>query len=148
MIRLALLTALFATAASAADLDVPLNGRAVIKTRKAIAQIEVRDPAMLTVIKSDGVVSLEGKESGVTGVKVTYADGEIEETLVIVGTAKPTKGPRMEHSKTVDLNVLDSATANAKQPAPDDLKAKEQKSKDKAAVNDASDVVRAAVEAL
>ena len=44
---------------------------------EALVLIVVRDPSLLTVVAADGAVSLEGKQNGVTGVTVTYADGEL-----------------------------------------------------------------------
>jgi hypothetical protein len=146
MNHFALFVALFATAATAADLEVPLGGRAPIKTRKAVEQVVVRDPAMLNVVTVDGAVSLEGKESGVTGVTVTYADQEVETILVVVGTATNSKGPRMEKAQTVDLKAMQSATAQVKKPEPE-AKAKD-KEKKGAAVHQASNAVKPPVESL
>src|SRR5690348_5433341 len=58
----------------AAEVEVPLGARAPLKSRKAITEVVVRDPSLVTVVVTDGAVSLEGKQSGVTGITVTYAD--------------------------------------------------------------------------
>jgi hypothetical protein len=147
MNRITLALVLFATAASAGDLEVPLGGRAPIPTRKAIDQVVVRDPAMLSVVTTDGAVSLEGKQSGITGVTITYADNETETVLVVVGTATNSKGPRMERAQTIDLKAMKSATAEVKKAEPVDAKSK-QKQSDSAAVREARDVVTAAAQAL
>jgi hypothetical protein len=151
MKRLALVLVLLSTtAALAGDLEVPLGGRAKIPAKKAVEEVVVRDPAMLNVITTNGEVSLEGKESGVTGVTVTYAGGEQETLLVEVGTGTNSKGPRMQQSQKVDLKQMKEATAQVKAAEPTAAdKAKATKAKeDKTTVHEASDVVRAAVEQL
>jgi hypothetical protein len=98
----------------AADVDVPLGARAPLKSKKLIHEVVVRDPSLLSVVVTDGAVSLEGKQSGVTGITVTYEDGEREQMLVTVGDSTNSKGPRMEQAKTVDLKQ--TADAQAKTP--------------------------------
>ncbi len=142
MSRTFVLTLLLSTAAFAAEVEVPLGDRAPLTSRKAIHEVVVRDPSMLKVVVTDGVVSLEGVASGVTGITVKYEDGELERMLVVVGTAQNSKGPRMEGSKSVDLKQSKNAHAKAPEPAP------KKPSKEKAAVDEAAGVVRAAAEAL
>jgi hypothetical protein len=149
MKRLALVLVLFSTAALAGDLEVPLGGRTKIPAKKPVDEVVVRDPAMLNVITTNGEVSLEGKESGVTGVTVTYAGGEQETLLVEVGTGTNSKGPRMEHSQKVDLKQMKEATAEVKKAEPSSADKKAAKAKeDKSTVHEATDVVHAAVEQL
>ncbi|MBL8956835.1 MAG: pilus assembly protein N-terminal domain-containing protein [Myxococcaceae bacterium] len=142
---LVLALVLFTTSALAGDLEVPLGDRAPLKSRKAIHEVQVRDPSMLKVVVTDGQVSLEGTASGVTGVTVKYEDGELERMLIVVGDAKPSKGPRMERAQTVDLKQSANATAKTTaKPAPASAKA----TKEKAAVEEANGVVRNAIERL
>jgi hypothetical protein len=149
MKRLALVLVLFSTAALAGDLEVPLGGRAKLPAKKPVDEVVVRDPSMLNVITTNGEVSLEGKESGVTGVTVTYAGGEQETLLVEVGTGTNSKGPRMQRSQTVDLKAMKEATAQVKKAEPTAADKKAAKAKeDKSTVHEASDVVHAAVEQL
>jgi hypothetical protein len=140
---LVLIAVLVSASAFAGDLEVPLGDRTPLKSRKAIHEVQVRDPSMLQVVVTDGAVSLEGTASGVTGITVKYEDGELERILVVVGDSKNSKGPRMERAQTVDLKR--SANAQAKTTAkPPPAKP----SKEKAAVEEASGVVRSAVESL
>jgi hypothetical protein len=62
--------------------------------------------------------------------------------LVVVGTSQNSKGPRVESAKTVDLKQSADAHAKVKKPEP------KKPSKEKAAVDEASGVVRAAAESL
>ncbi len=143
MSRLVAVLVLCSTAAVAAEVEVPLGGRAPLPAgRRTVHEVLVRDPSMLTVVVTEGAVSLEGKKHGTTGVTVKYSDGELERLLVIVGNATNEKGPRMERSQNVDVKPNVTAQAKAAAPAP------KPKSKERAAIQDASDVVRAAVEAL
>jgi len=131
------------TLALAGEIEVPLGERAPLKSRKAVHEVTVRDPSMLQVVVTDGAVSLEGKESGMTGITVKYEDGELERVLVVIGTAQNSKGPRMEQAKTVDLKKSADAQAKAA-PKPEPMKP----AKEKAAVDEAAGAVRAAAEAL
>ena len=142
MSRLVLVAVLFSTAALAAEIEVPMGSRVPLKPNRVIHEITVRDPSMLTVVTVDGAVSLEGKKHGVTGVTVKYSDGELERILVVVGKAENSKGPRMERSQAVDLKANANAQAKAAVPAP------KEKAKERTAIEEASNVVRAAVEAL
>ncbi|MBL8949895.1 MAG: pilus assembly protein N-terminal domain-containing protein [Myxococcaceae bacterium] len=99
----------------ARDVDVPLGERAPLVSKKMIHEVTVRDPSLVTVVVADGAVSLEGKEPGVTGITVKYADGEHERLLVVVGEGRSTSGPRREPGQTIDLKQ--SARAQAKAPA-------------------------------
>jgi hypothetical protein len=145
MKRLALALVLCASAAYAGDVEVSLGQRTELhSSRKAIHEIDVRDPELLRVVTTNGVVSLEGLKSGVTSVTVTYADGEIERILVVVGSGTNSKGPRMQQSQKVDLKAMGTATAQTKEAAPEP-KGKETK---RESVREAKEAVRAAVESL
>ena len=110
---LIVLLALSASTAFASELDVPLGARTAIKSKKAIVEIVVRDPSLVTVVDVDGAVSLEGKKSGVTGVTVEYADGELQRMLVVVGEGMNSKGMSAERAQTVDLKKQKSKVASA-----------------------------------
>lgn len=136
---------LCASAAYAGDVDVSLGQRTELHTsRKAIHEVDVRDPELLRVVTTDGQVSLEGLKSGTTSVTLTYADGEMETVLVVVGSGANSKGPRAATSQKVDLKAMGTATAQTKQPEP----APKGKDRKRANVREANDVVRAAIEAL
>lgn len=129
---------------AAPELEVSLGARTALRPGRAIKQVIVRDPSLVQVVIIDGAVSLEGKKRGVTGVNVTFADGELERVLVLVGDGANSTGMRRERSQAIEVKPAESATAQAKAaPAKPDPKAKE-----RAALHEAADVVRAAVEAL
>lgn len=145
MSRLTLLLVLCSTAALATEIEVPLGSRAPVPAgRRTIHEVVVRDPSMLTVVITDGAVSIEGKQHGTTGITVKYSDGELERMLVVVGNAVNTKGPRLESAQAVDVKPNTTAQAKAPEPSPKE----KDKARAKAAINDASGVVRSAVEAL
>ncbi len=142
MCRVILVCLVCSTAALARDLEVPLGDRAPLVSKKVIHEVTVRDPSLVTVVVTDHAVALEGKQSGVTGITVKYADGELERMLVVVGDTMPAKGMRVERAQTIDLKQ--TAQAQAKAPAPKP----KPKAKERAAIEEASGVVRSAVEAL
>lgn len=135
------------TSAFARELEVPLGDRSPLVSKKAIHEVLVRDPSLVTVVVTDARVSLEGKQSGVTGITVKYADGELERLLVVVGDGASAKGPRREGSQAIDLKQSAAAQAKAAAPTPKS-KAKERAAARRAAIEEASGVVRSAVEAL
>jgi Flp pilus assembly secretin CpaC len=111
-----LILVLLASSALASELQVPLGARAAINSRKAVQQIVVRDPSLVTVVVADGTALLEGKQSGVTGILVTYADGEVERTLVVVGDGTNSMEMNVTHAQTLDLKQSAKAQAKAHQP--------------------------------
>lgn len=143
MKHLVLMFVLSASPGLAGELAVPLGGRAPVRPGRAVTTLVVRDPSMLKVVLSDGAAALEGVKGGVTGVKVTFADGEVEHVLVVVGVGQNSKGPRREPAQTVELTALRGATARStRPPAVGPLTPRRR------AAQAAYDVVRAAVEAL
>jgi hypothetical protein len=96
---------LLASSAFASELEVPLGARAPLSCKKVIHEIQLRDPSMLSVVVTNGVVSLTGMRSGVTGVTIEYADGELEHMMVIVGDGTPTRGMSADRTCTVDLRA-------------------------------------------
>lgn len=142
MPRSLLVCLVLSSAAYAKDVEVPLGDRAPLVSKKAIHEVVVRDPSLVQVVVTDGAVSLEGKQSGVTGVTVKYADGELERMLVVVGPGHASKGPRLERAQAIDLKQTAAAQAKAPAPAP------KPKAKERAVIEEASGVVRSAVEAL
>jgi len=97
--------------AFASELDVPLNGRAPLKSKKAIHEVTVRDPSLMSVFVSDGTVSLEGRKSGMSAVTIEYADGELERMLVVVGDGQNSAGMSAEQAKTIDVKQGQKAQA-------------------------------------
>jgi hypothetical protein len=110
---------LLASSAFASELDVPVGGRSSLTSRKAVVEVQVRDPSLLSVVTTDGAVSLEGKKSGVTGITVEYADGELERMLVVVGSGANSIGMSAEQARTVDLRQSAKAQAKAGQAEKD-----------------------------
>lgn len=105
------LLVLTTSTAFASALEVPLGARAAVKSKKAIAEIVVRDPSLLGVVVTDGALSLEGKKSGVTSVNVEYVDGELETRLVVVGEGQNAPGMSAEPSQKIDLKQSAKAQA-------------------------------------
>src|SRR5437867_3203737 len=119
MIRPLLSLVLLSGIAAASEIEVPLGGRTPVRPPRAIQEIMVRDPSLLTVVVTDGsAVSLEGKKSGTTGVVVTYVDGEIEHVLVVIGDGTNSDSPQMEKGSSVDLKRLQATPAQAKASPP------------------------------
>jgi hypothetical protein len=114
MKRSIVLILLASSAAFAAELEVPLRGKSSLTQSKPVSEILVRDPSLLSVVVTDGAASLEGKKSGVTAVTVTYAVGEVERSLVIVGEGAASPGMNTEQAKKVDLKQSAGAHAKAK----------------------------------
>jgi hypothetical protein len=111
------LVLMFASSAFASELEVPLGARAPLSCKKAIREVQLRDPSMLSVVVKDGAVSLEGMRSGVTGVMIEYADGELEHMMVIVGDGTPTRGMSADRTCTVDLRAKAKAQSPLKPKA-------------------------------
>jgi hypothetical protein len=107
---------LLASSAFASELEVPLGARAPLNCRKAIHEVQLRDPSMLKVVVKDGAVSLEGERAGVTGVMIEYADGELEHMMVVVGDGTPSRGMSAERTCTIDLRPGAKAHAKAVKP--------------------------------
>lgn len=114
--RILALVLLASSPALASELEVPLGARTALKSKQPITQVVVRDPSLVTVVDTDGVVSLEGQKSGVTAVTLTYADGELERKLVVVGEGINSKSMSAEQAQTVNLEQ--SAKAQAKVVTP------------------------------
>jgi hypothetical protein len=111
------LVLMFASSAFASELEVPLGARAPLSCKKAIHEVQLRDPSMLSVVVKDGTVSLEGLRSGVTGVMIQYADGELEHLMVVVGDGTPSRGMSADRTCSVDLRPSAKARSSQKPKA-------------------------------
>ncbi len=100
---LALVLLSLSSSAFASELEVALGARTKLESKKAIHAVLVRDPSLVSVVDRDGAVCLEGKKSGVTAVTVTYADGELERRLVVVGEGVNAPGMSAEQAQAVGL---------------------------------------------
>ncbi|MBL8956276.1 MAG: pilus assembly protein N-terminal domain-containing protein [Myxococcaceae bacterium] len=100
LIALIVLTA--STTFASSPLEVSLGARTSLETKKSVRAVVVRDPSLLAVTTTEDV-ALEGKKSGVTSVTVTYADGEVEQTLVVVGDGINADGMSGEKAQRVDV---------------------------------------------